>query len=331
MDRDALKKRLSYFMAASIYAYGSREWMSGNFSLQISEDSGWPAALNILLLPIPIKFSTHFTHEPVSRHTHKYYEIMYMFSGSIVHFFDDEEIALKEGDCIVIAPGTFHSTGPCGADDIGINIIIDKSFLTPDFLMLLPSCTPIIDFFSVKRDKLYLPGHGNFESAKIAELLISEFLNPDIASACMIKCYLAALLTSLYRVYGENHGRVYTADDTGRGDLSYVLSYIENNCATTTLAETANQFGYDKYYLSKLIRHKLGKSFTEIKHFFCMEQAKYLLSSTEIPVRSISEAVGYSNISYFYSLFIKHTGVSPTDYRYRYSTVKPGVVENRQK
>lgn len=44
-----------------------------------------------------------------------------------------------------------------------------------------------------------------------------------------------------------------------------------------------SRFGYDKYYLSKLIKQKLGKSFTEVKHFFCMEQAKHLLSSTEIP------------------------------------------------
>ncbi len=322
MDRETLKKRLSYFIATSIYAYGSSEWMSGNFSLQVSDDIGWPAALDLLLSPIPIKFSTHFTHEPVSRHKHKYYEIMYMVSGSLVHYFDDEEVALNEGDCIMVAPGVCHSIGPCGSDDVGINIIIDKSFLTPDFLMLLPSCTPIIDFFSNKKDKLYLPGNGSVESARIAELLISEFLNPDIASACMIKCYLATLLTSLYRVYGENQGRVYTANETGRGDLSFVLSYIENNCATTTLAETANQFGYDKYYLSKLIKQRLGKSFTEIKHFFCMERAKHLLSSTQIPVRSIAEAVGYSNISYFYSLFIKHTAISPTDYRNNYSTIK---------
>jgi AraC-like DNA-binding protein len=325
MDREDLKKRLSYFMATSIYAYGSSEWMSGNFSLQFSDETDWPSALDILISPIPIKFSTHFTHEPVSRHTHRYYEIMYMFSGSLIHYFDDEEIALHEGDCLMVAPGVYHSIGSCGAEDIGINIIIDKSYLTPDFLVLLPSCTPIIDFFSDKGDKLYLPGRGNLESAKIAELLVSEFLNPDIASACMIKCYLATLLTSLFRVYGENQGRVYTTDDTGRGDLSFILSYIENNCSTTTLAETASRFGYDKYYLSKLIVQKLGKSFTEIKHFFCIEQAKYLLTSTQLPVRTISEMVGYSNISYFYSIFTKHIGKSPTEYRNCYSIKKPSL------
>ena len=211
----------------TVYAYGSSEWMSGNFSLQVSDDIGWHAALDIILLPLPIKFTTHLTHEPVARHTHKYYEIMYMFSGSLVHYFDDEEITLNEGDCIMVAPGVHHAIGPCCSDDIGINNIIDKSFLAPDFLVLLPSCTPIIDFFSSKKDKIYLPGHGNAESAKVADLLISEFLNPDIASVCIIKC------------------------------------------------------------------------FTEVKHFFCMEQAKHLLASTEIPVRVFRNRLGTATFRFF--------------------------------
>ena len=46
-----------------------------------------------------------------------------------------------------------------------------------------------------------------------------------------------------------------------------------------------------------------------------MEEARRLLSETDDSVINIGLAVGYSSPSHFSSVFRKHTGMAPSDYR----------------
>jgi AraC-like DNA-binding protein len=243
--------------------------------------------------------------------------MMYVYSGEIVHRFDDEVVAMREGDLLLIAPGECHAVDACGPEAIAVNIIAAKSFLTPEFLALISACAPVAELLSgnAGASHMLLPGRGDEAARTHADLLISEFLDPDISSVNMIKCHLAALLNALYRVYGTNAGHVYLTQRGEKGDISYILTYIQNHFATVTLTETARQFGYDRYYLSKAIRKKLGFTFIGIKHYFCVEEAKRLLTATELSVREVSERVGFSNASYFYKIFVGTCGVTPAQYR----------------
>ena len=53
-----------------------------------------------------------------------------------------------------------------------------------------------------------------------------------------------------------------------------------------------------------------------------MSHAKLLLSSTKIPVSAISEQCGYNNDVHFMRQFKNYTGLTPTEYRKRYSEKK---------
>jgi two-component system response regulator YesN len=70
-------------------------------------------------------------------------------------------------------------------------------------------------------------------------------------------------------------------------------------------------------YLSKLYRKETGLSYLESITTLRMDEARRRLLATSDRVADIGAAVGYPNPQYFYTLFRRSVGVSPTDYRER--------------
>ena len=64
-----------------------------------------------------------------------------------------------------------------------------------------------------------------------------------------------------------------------------------------------------------LFKEVTGKSVTDFVTSIRVERAKELLVSTDLPVREISEMVGYDDQNYFSRRFLKAVGISPRDYR----------------
>ncbi len=68
-------------------------------------------------------------------------------------------------------------------------------------------------------------------------------------------------------------------------------------------------------YLSKQFRSKKGMNLREYINKIRIDEAKRLLLSTNLPVSEIAGMTGYDNISYFSTVFRKHVGMSPVDWR----------------
>ena len=67
--------------------------------------------------------------------------------------------------------------------------------------------------------------------------------------------------------------------------------------------------------LSREIRRKTGKTYTELVQEKRLNQAAFLLRTTERKVEDIALAVGYENISYFHRIFRREYGLSPRQFR----------------
>jgi len=321
MNRSTIRTRLNHSIVMSVFAHESSEWASGKYSVA-AVDKPWPVAGPLLSLPAPVKFSTHHRKNTIRRHDHLYYEMMYVFAGEVIHTFDTETVKMHDGDLLIMAPGEYHTVEPCDDDAIAVNIICDKHFMESELALLINTCAPVNELLAGTpgRQHLHLPSRGDVSSRDIGDMLISEFLDPDISSLNLIKCHLASLINALYRVYGANDGHVYLKSEGEKGDISYIFSYIQNHYATVSLTELARVFGYDTYYLSKVIRKNLGATFMELKHYFCIEEAKRLLTSSNMTVREISEHVGFNNMSYFYKIFAASCGTTPAEYRIKEET-----------
>jgi two-component system, response regulator YesN len=94
-------------------------------------------------------------------------------------------------------------------------------------------------------------------------------------------------------------------------------SIIEHQYTNSSLSleKVALTLQVSPVYLSRLIKKELGLSFVQLLTNKRMKQAIYLLQSTDYPIVSISELVGYESQHYFSTAFKKVIGLSPNKYR----------------
>ena len=94
-----------------------------------------------------------------------------------------------------------------------------------------------------------------------------------------------------------------------------VLQYLERNYAGGSLTEVAQALHCDVAWLSREIKRRTGRTYTELLQERRLRQAAWLLENTDQRVSDIALSVGYENISYFHRIFRQHYGCSPKKYR----------------
>ena len=111
------------------------------------------------------------------------------------------------------------------------------------------------------------------------------------------------------------HTETLDTPDTEQAVIFKVLAYIESRYVDGRLTELAEQLHYDLYSLSREIKRKTGKNYTQLVQEKRLAQAAFLLKNTDRNVDDIANAVGYENMGYFHRIFKAAFGVSPRKYR----------------
>ena len=101
-----------------------------------------------------------------------------------------------------------------------------------------------------------------------------------------------------------------------QGKVERVKKFAERNChKKTCLKDAAASIYLSPKYLSRLFKQNTGKRFSEYKLDLKIEDAKHLLTETDLNVNQISEKMGYQNTESFIRIFKKFTNLTPTKYR----------------
>ncbi len=89
-----------------------------------------------------------------------------------------------------------------------------------------------------------------------------------------------------------------------------------------TLEDVAEHVSLSPYYFSKIFKERLNKSFVDYVTDLRVGKAKELLSTTDKPLKEISQLVGYKDPNYFSRVFKKRMGVTPSEYRVPHTTTR---------
>ena len=84
-----------------------------------------------------------------------------------------------------------------------------------------------------------------------------------------------------------------------------------------SLEDEAENSGISSFYLSRLLKQELHQTFVEILTDIRMQRAMNLLIDENNTVREVAEKSGYNNITYFYKVFKKYTGMNISELRER--------------
>jgi len=98
-----------------------------------------------------------------------------------------------------------------------------------------------------------------------------------------------------------------------------VLDIIKNNYTDPQLSSDtiASQLNLSSAYVRRVFRKTTGISISQYINEIRMEKAKELLETSNLSISDILEKIGWYNTKYFFSVFKKTYGVTPTECRLR--------------
>lgn len=263
---------------------------------------------------IRVRRHTRFIHFP--EHTHDYVEVVYMCAGKTVHIVNGKEITLCEGDILFLGQNARQEILPAGMSDVAVNFIIRPSFFDKTLEMLGAEETPIKNFLVSSLFDGQNRGYLHFEAAEILpvqnlmENLIWTLMHSTSNRRNINQTTMGLLFMQLL-----NHTDALAHESREDAAVVDTLRYIEDNYKTATLGEAARLLHYDLFWLSREIKERTGRTYTEHLQEKRLSQAAYLLKNTSMSVEEICSAVGYENKSYFHRIFAERFGTTPRKYR----------------
>lgn len=94
------------------------------------------------------------------------------------------------------------------------------------------------------------------------------------------------------------------------------LAYVDENYAgKISLDGVAEHIFMNRSYFCQLFKKEVGMTFGEYLEYVRIENAKRLLSETNLSILSIAEQSGFNNQAYFTRVFKKATDITPMYYR----------------
>ena len=269
---------------------------------------------------IQIRTHTRFVHFPL--HTHNFVEVVYMCQGSTHHVINGTDVILQGGELLFISQSAKQEIYPAAESDVAVNFIVLPEFFDYGLTMLEKENNQLRSFVidcltGGKEDTGYL----HFKVADVLPIqnLVENLIWTIIRKEPNKRSIQQATMGLLFLQLMNQIERMETAETDKQQKLVMdVLSYIEEHYRDGNLETLAKMLHYDMRWLSKEIKKRTGVNYTELVQNKRLNQAAYLLSTTNRNIIDISLAVGYDNTSYFHHIFQKRFGMTPRKYRLAY-------------
>jgi AraC-like DNA-binding protein len=244
-------------------------------------------------------------------------EVIYNCQGETTHIVNGKTIILKAGDLLFLNQTATHEICKAEFDDIAVNFIVLPEFFSTPLSLVGEEETPLHKFLiGCLCGENANSGYLHFEVADVLpiqnllENLVWILIEDTPAKRKMSQMTMALLLMQLLA-----HTEKLLGSSVEESVIWQVLRYVEKDYAKGSFASLCKMLHYEPSWLSRQIKQKTGKTYTQLVQEKRMAQAAYLLNNTTRKVNDIALEVGYENISYFHRIFTKTFEKSPKHYR----------------
>lgn len=264
---------------------------------------------------ITIRLHPRFIHFP--EHTHDFVEVVYMCSGTTTHIVNGRKLTLEQGNLLFLNQSATHEVCKANQEDVAVNFIVLPDFFATTLTAMEDVESPLRRFLvDCLCGQDTGPGYLHFDvsSVKPIQNLIENLLY-ILLKDTPNKRKMSQMTMALLFLQLTGQTETLLTEDQENAVIIEVLRYIEVNYTRGCFAEIAEQLHYDPSWLSREIKRRTGKTYTQLVQEKRLAQAAFLLRNTDRTVADISVAVGYENISYFHRIFAEAYGKSPKHYR----------------
>lgn len=254
-------------------------------------------------------------------HFHDYFEIKYVLSGKVSLLVNNKRVVLRAGQMIVLEKGCIQEIESMKQSDELVGFLFEnetsidhlrylgreENSLVHDYLNehFLKSDSEVAYFVADVR--------GNAEINEVLKSLIYE-VSHLTKNVKLIHSLSQVLFHKLARLYYNDIEKIYREQELNWTIVS-VLRKIESDYQSLNLGQLSEELGYNRNYLSNLIKEQTGKTFKNLISELRVKKAYDLLINTDAPIKQIAEKAGYSNRSYFYMKFEEYYGNTPLSFR----------------
>lgn len=270
---------------------------------------------------ITIRPHTRFIHFP--KHTHDYVEVVYMCAGRTTHIVNGKQILLEEGGLLFLSQSATHEVCRAEEGDVAVNFIVLPDFFSTTLAFMGEEESPLRKFLvdclcgqNTGSGYLHFDVSGVRQIQNLIENLLWILIQETPNKRKVSQMTMALLFLQL-----TGHTETLQNDRQEDAAVFRVLRYIETNYVHGSFSELTQQLHYDASWLSREIKRKTGKTYTQLVQEKRLAQAAFLLKNTDRNVVDISVAVGYENVSYFHRVFAQMYGKSPRHYRVQERTL----------
>lgn len=217
--------------------------------------------------------------------------------------FDNQLMSVREGDLMVCSPGIKHVERSSTDYPLkGISMLIGNLQLyeMPPDLLIDATRNPI----------LHLQKNYDIMSRYFSDVLL-ENKDPKLGSSDLISFLLQSIIIHIIRIVNQpkETANISTISQN-------VRDYIKENYAQDLSLNALASFVFvSPYHLAHIFKEEIGMSPIQYMIKCRIDEAKRMLSHTDLSVREIAQLVGYPNANYFNILFKKMTGESPGKFR----------------
>ena len=173
-------------------------------------------------------------------------------------------------------------------------------------MLYAPDTAPIL-IFQTFRDKDI--------SRIIVQLEQEVYCTRDCYTPHMAEVRALEFFGTLLRFHHDHVTLIDRSKRVKDANIVSCLNYLCQHYSEVTLSELAERFHYSPAQLSKLIHRHTGQTFLDFVRTKKVASAANLLRCTDRTIQDISEAVGFSNNSYFYRCFCTAYQMTPLEYR----------------
>lgn len=245
------------------------------------------------------------TRKDLSYHSHNYAELLWIEEGEGIHYINGHKINIQKNEMIMIRPQDKHSFSSNGKGLVILNIAFSKQTL--DYLRSRYFMQSNLYFWSTNK----LPFH-----ITISDKLLKRF-SSRAEEAMKFKrnnIQLDSLLLFIFRNLQE-----YESEINNTQAPAWLLAAIRKFNQANHLREGNSAFvslcDRNSDYINRVIKTCYQQTLTDFVNDIRINYAANQLILTNMPIKSIAHACGFSSLAAFYKQFNIRHKQTPLEYR----------------
>ena len=259
-------------------------------------------------------------------HCHDFVELVVIMKGRGRFYINGQEYQVKEGNVILLNPGTWHYSLPEQGTARGQTECymaftdVEYKNCPKGFLPMFHDYQMIVELpEALKKDMFYL-----------CNAIAREANSCATGRYFMMKAYLIQVLCLLER-FQEQERKMDKAQMKERVSgcefksinkkyvVQRIMDYMENHYQEKiSLDRIAANMYLSSYYISKIFKSETGDTPINFLISLRMKKARELLDEAQdASIQEVAAAVGYEDAYHFSKLFKKYFGLSPLYYKAR--------------